>query len=173
MSNATCPTRPHLWHACFVASRVIIMCYILRHFQESLRETSSVRQVVPPEWMGSSLRRRVSRRSLSPEERIPESSRCRRMALKNPAPVLSSQLKSQELPYASRKKSCLGPCIAQETMSSVKSHLSVSEVWSFDTLQMVAMRMLGSRKCVRLHSVSLRGSPSFRTQHLENLSHYL
>ena len=32
LSNATCPMRPHLFYACFVVSRIAIICYILRHF---------------------------------------------------------------------------------------------------------------------------------------------
>ena len=32
LSNATCLIRPHLFFACFVASRITITCYMIRHF---------------------------------------------------------------------------------------------------------------------------------------------
>ena len=32
LSNVTCLIRLHLFYACFVVSRITIMCYIIRHF---------------------------------------------------------------------------------------------------------------------------------------------
>ena len=31
LSNATCLMRPHLFYACFVAPRITITCYMIRH----------------------------------------------------------------------------------------------------------------------------------------------
>ena len=50
MSNVTCLVPPHLFSALFVVSRnVIVFATSFTTFEERLRQTSSVRQVVPPD----------------------------------------------------------------------------------------------------------------------------
>ena len=50
LANATCLIRSHLCYAVFMVSRIIMICYFLRHlFEEDLSQTSSARQVVPPD----------------------------------------------------------------------------------------------------------------------------
>ena len=48
LSNATCLARPHVFYALFVVSRITIFAKSFATFEESLRQTSSVRQVVSP-----------------------------------------------------------------------------------------------------------------------------
>ena len=49
-SNATCLMRPHLFSRAFLSLiRIIELAAVFATFEENLRYTSSVEQVVPPE----------------------------------------------------------------------------------------------------------------------------